>query len=301
MPNREAGVSATQVVPYGTLELALVEAWAAGGNYILALEPKYQEALLRGEDRATAAWRSLGQTARWLRQNVALFRQSLLPIVTVLVDQGEISAEIANLMYRQNVSPALEPAADPPKPDPLRRVVVVAAGIASPKPEIGARIVAHAEAGSSIIVDDPAEGAWWRKSGLKRVRSWEDRDLYTLGKGQVVAYKAPVSDPGELALDAADLVTQKRLPVRLWNCQGGIALASSAPNSGPISGRALLHIVKYSSPVDQPVLARIQGSFTRATVMRPEGPPFEVSVAKRGTGSEVALPQLGRVAVVVFR
>jgi hypothetical protein len=301
LPNREAGVSAERAISFGTLELALVEAWVAGGNYVLALEPRYREALLRGEEGASAAWRSLGQAAAWLRQHVALFRQQVLPIVTVLVDRGEISAEVANLMYRQNVSPALEPAADPPKPDPLRRLVLVAAGIASPKSEIGARILAHAEAGSIVVVDDPSEKAWWRRTGLKLARSWQDRDLYTLGKGQVVAYKEPISDPGELALDVVDLVTQKRRPVRLWNCQGGIAVATSAPNSGPISGRALLHIVNYSSPVNLPVLARIQGNFTRATVVRPDGPPLEVGVAKRGTGAEIALPRLGRVAVAVFR
>ena len=63
------------MVPFETLELALVEAWAAGGNYILALEPRYQDALLRGEERALTAWRSLGRTARWLREHASLFRQ----------------------------------------------------------------------------------------------------------------------------------------------------------------------------------------------------------------------------------
>ncbi len=278
-----------RAIPYGSLELALVEAWAAGGNCVLAPEPSYRGALLRGEERASAAWRSLGQTAGWLRQHVALFRQKALPIVTVLVDPGDTSAEVANLMYRQNVSPALEAASDPPNPDPSRREVLVAAGIAAPKPEIAERIRAHAQAGTSLVVDDPSEKAWWRTAGLKLARSWRDRDLFVLGKGQVLAYKEPISDPGELALDVIDLVTHKRRPVRLFNCQAGIALATSAPGSGPVTGRAVLHVVNYSSPVDVPVLAQIQGSFTRATILRPEAAPLEVPVARRGTASEVAL------------
>ena len=64
-----------RMIPFESLELALVEAWAAGGNYVLALEPKYREALLRGEQKAMTAWRSLGQTARWLREHASLFRQ----------------------------------------------------------------------------------------------------------------------------------------------------------------------------------------------------------------------------------
>ena len=34
-----------RVVPFDSLELALIEAWTAGGNYILAIEPTYREAL----------------------------------------------------------------------------------------------------------------------------------------------------------------------------------------------------------------------------------------------------------------
>jgi hypothetical protein len=300
LPNTTAGVSPDRVVPFETLELALAEAWAAGGNYILALEPRYGEALLRGEEKAMTAWRSLGQTARWLREHAGLFRQRALPIVTVLVDHEFASAEVANLMFRQSLSPALEPASHPPPPDPLRRTVLVAAGIAPPKPEIAARVLAHAQAGSIVVVDGTAASAWWRGGALELVKSQEDRDFYTLGKGQVVAYHE-VGDPGELALDVVDLVTQARRPTRLWNCRGGIALATSAPSSGPVSGRALLHVVNYSSPVDQPVLARIHGTFTGATVLRPEHPPVDVRVAKRGTNSEVAIPELARVAVVVFR
>ena len=300
LPNAAAGVKPDRVVPFGTLELALAEAWAAGGNYVLALEPRYRDALLSGDEKAMAAWRSLGQTARWLREHASLFRQPPLPTVTVLVDHGDASAEVANLMFRQCVSPALEPASNPPPPDPLRRLVVVAAGIDAPTPAIAARILDHARAGAIVVVDDLAEKAWWRLGALERVKSQEDRDFYALGKGQVVAYQQ-LGDPGELALDVVDLVTQAHRPTRLWNCPGGIALATSAPSSGPVSGRALLLVVNYSRPVDQPVLARIRGNFTGASVLRPEHPPVDVKVAKRGTNSEVAIPELARLAVVLFR
>ena len=73
-------------MPYDSLELALIEAWTAGGNYILAMEPHYREALLSNDPKATAAWKQLGKTARWLRENITLFRQPSFPIVTALVD-----------------------------------------------------------------------------------------------------------------------------------------------------------------------------------------------------------------------
>ena len=64
-----------RVVPYDSVELALIEAWVAGGNYILAMEPHYREALLQKEPKATSAWKQLGRTARWLQENIAMFRQ----------------------------------------------------------------------------------------------------------------------------------------------------------------------------------------------------------------------------------
>ena len=299
-PDTDAGVSADRMVPFESLELALAEAWVGGGNYVLALEPRYRDALLRGDQKATAAWRSLGRTTRWLRAHASLFRQPTLPGVTVLVDGGFVSTEVANLMYRQCVSPAFEPASGPPPPDPSRRRVVVAAGIDAPAAEVADRILAHASAGASVVVDDLGENAWWRRAGLTRTRVQEDREFYSLGAGQVVAYHQ-VDDPSELALDVLDLLTPGQRSARLWNSQGGVAMATTAPASGPVSGKALLHVVNYSRPADLPVLARIYGNYSGATLLRPEHEPLEVKVARRGVQSEVAIPEMARVAVVVFR
>jgi len=85
---------------------------------------------------------------------------------------------------------------------------------------------------------------------------------------------------------------------RLWGCPGGIARATEAPKS--VRGKAALHVVNYASPVRYPVLACMQGVYPKALMLSPEAPPQQLEVAKRGTATEVKLPQLGRLAVVVF-
>lgn len=300
LPDSDAGVREGRVIRFESLELALTEAWVAGGNYVISLGTRFRDALLKGAPDALAAWRGLGRTARWLRDNAALFRQPVLPIVTVLVDEGESAQEIANLSFRHNVSPALEAATNPPAPDPRRRLVLVAAGIDAPQGQARRRILAHAQAGAIVVADEPGDKAWWRMPGLKAVRSDPDRQFFSIGKGQVVAYKEPVTDPGDLALDLTDIVGQKRRPIRVWNCQAAVVLATLAPRAGPVTGAAALHVINYGQPVDLPVLARIQGNFTRATLLRPDAEPLRVRVARRGTSSEVAIPRLGRVATVVF-
>jgi len=136
-----------------SLELALIDAWAAGGNYVLTLTPEHRQELLSGKPEALAVWRRLGRTARWLRENAALFRQPTLPNITLLVERGDTTAELANLMYRQNASPRLVNAANPPAPDPLHCAVLVAAGIRSPSASVADRILAHAEAGATVVTD----------------------------------------------------------------------------------------------------------------------------------------------------
>ena len=299
LADESAGVKPEVLLPYDSLELALVEAWVNGGNYLLALEPRYHARLLCGEAKALDAWRQLGRTAHWLDKHVSLFRQATFPAITVLVEADAGLAEIANLLYRHNASPALASAANPPAPDPLRRLALVAVSIHPPGAGIRRRILSHAEAGTSLIVDAPGENAWWHDPQLKLVRSQEDRDFYSLGRGQVVAYREPVSDASEFAFDVIDIVTQKRRAARLWNAPTVIALATSCPQ-GANHGRALLHLINYGSALSSEMLAGIQGCYSRASLLRPEGAPLLLPTARRGTTTEVTIPELRRVAVVVF-
>ncbi len=299
LPDERAGVKPEGLLPYDSLELALVEAWVNGGNYVLSLEPRYHARLLGGEANALDAWRQLGRTARWLGEHASLFRQATFPTITGLVEPDAGLAEIANLLCRHNASPALASAADPPAPDPLHRLALVAVSIHPPGPAIRRRLLSHAEAGTALLVDAPGANAWWRDSRLKLVRSQEDRDFYSLGRGQVVAYHEPISDPGEFAFDVIDIVTQKRRAARLWNTEEVIARATSCPRDAN-GGRALLHLVNYGSRLGNEVLAGIQGNYSRASLLRPDGAPLSLPTAKRGTTTEVTIPELGRVGVLVL-
>ncbi len=299
LPDDKAGVKPDALLPYSSLELALVEAWVNGGNYLLSLEPRYHERLLGGEAKALEAWRQMGRTAQWLGKNASLFCQAAFPIITVLVEPDESQAEIVNLFYRHNASPALASAANPPAPDPSRRLALVAVSIHPPGPGIRRRLLSHAEAGTPLIVDAPGANAWWRDSRLKLVRKQEDRDFYSLGRGQVVAYHEPISDPGEFTFDVIDIVTQPRRAARLWNADEVIARATSCPR-GVNGGRALLHLVNYGSPREYEVLAGIQGNYSQASLLRPEGEPLSLPTTKRGTTTEVRVPELERVGVVVL-
>lgn len=282
--------------PFDSLELALIEAWTGGGNYILAMGPHYRESLQRKEPKAVAAWEQLGRTGRWLKEHIALFRQPSVPIVTALVEPGAATAEIANLLYRRNVSPALLPVTAPPEPDPQKRLALVAVNLKPPAPELVKRIFAHAEAGATVISAALPAQQWWKVAGLKPLRSEPDREYFSLGKGQLVAYKRPITDPSEFALDVIDIIGHKERAVRHWNAPAVIALATAAPQPG----ERLLHLINYGSSIDIDLQARVQGHFTKATLLRPDGPARTLTPAKRGTATEVQAPELKRLGVVIF-
>jgi hypothetical protein len=107
----------------------------------------------------------------------------------------------------------------------------------------------------------------------------------------VVAYRDAIADPSEFALDVIDVVTHRRRAARLWNAPAAIVTAT---------GKGLLHCVNYGSPARSEVQARIHGAFTRATLLRPDGPPADLKAARRGSTTEVMIPSLSRLAVVVF-
>ena len=169
----------------------LIEAWVAGGNYIMAMEPHYREALLKKDaegDRGVGAARAHGSVAEGEHRAVSA------ACVSDRDGAGRCwpgEREIANLLYRRNVSPALAPVTALPLPDPQKRLALVAANLKPPAPDVVKRILAHAEAGTTLIVATARHAAVVAVAGLKQVRSEQDREYYALGKGQVVAYQAP--------------------------------------------------------------------------------------------------------------
>ena len=282
-PGRPALLSAApppreRMVPFDSMELALVEARLWGGNCILEPDARLREATQAGDAKALEAWRALAAAARWLRENQAAFLGPAVPAVTVLVEPGEPTAEIANLLFRRNASPAVVAAL--PAPDPRSRKVLVAVEL---KNTDFRRLIPHAESGTIVVVN--------RRPTFSRQpdRVETDRDFYTIGRGRLVVYKGPVSDPSEFALDILDLVGQKQRTVRLWNAPAAVAR---------VTGGADLHLVNYGSRLDEEFPVRVQGHFARATLLRPERTAVELKPARRGTMTEVLLSGIRRAALV---
>jgi hypothetical protein len=218
-----------------------------------------------------------------------------LSTITVLLERGEATAEIAALMFRQSGSPELVSTERVPLPDAARRPVVVAAGISPPSPDLGRRLLSHAAAGASLVVDGGNASSWWKAPGLKAGRQFEDRGFYTLGAGRLLVYREPVMDPGDFALDVLDLAARRR-PVRLWDASAVIAMASRAGTGANLT----LRLVNYGSPTRGDIMAQVRGVYNTATLLRPDQPSVTLRTCRRGANTDVLVPGFRRLALVVL-
>lgn len=285
LANEKAGVREDVEIPFGTVELALVEARTAGGNFILDLPVRFRTRLLAADPKAIEAWTSLCRTAAWLKANAGLFGHPALPAITGLVEPGMPTREIANLLHRRGASPFLWNASTP-LPAGHAPLALVAAGLKQiPDPCFEA-----AAAGAILVIDQPAPAS------APVTKQESDRKFHSHGKGTIVAYNRRIIDPSEFAMDVIDLITHKRRSTRLWNAISAIPLATA----GARPGEALLHVINYGGSAREEVQAHIQGHFAKATLLSPERLPLPLKTARRGPSTEVFLPTLERFATVRF-
>ena len=213
-----------RVVPYDSLELALIEAWVAGGNYIMAMEPHYREVV--------AGQRSEGDRGlESTRPDRSLVAREDYDVPAAFVSNRHRAGRCRSGERgdRESSIPAERLSCSGPGDSHSLPCPAEAAGIGrcqlkAPDAEQVKKIMAHPEAGTTLVVATAPTQQWWKVAGLKHVRTERDRDFYTLGKGQVVAYKRPIADPSEFALDVIDVITHSKRAVRIWNAPAVIAL-----------------------------------------------------------------------------
>lgn len=296
-PDQEGGVSKDNLVPYDSLELAFAEAYASGGNFVLSVPGRYSEALAAGDKDALAAWRSFGETVRFLKTDSATFRRPRAAGIGVAAGTVEQSGEILNMLYRRNASPAVFAATAPQQLDPARFRAVVVGNVPRIPAAAQARFLAYAAAGGLLIAapGDAKEKPWWAVPAARKVKSDEDRDHYEYGKGRILAYRGPVDDPSEFALDVIDAVGVRTRDVRLWNAGSIVAVLNRLA-----AGSLALTLVNYGSPRTYEFPARLEGAFRKATLTEPGATaPRALKTAKRGTATEVVVDRVNRIAVIL--
>jgi len=297
-PDEAAGVKPDRLLPDHSLELSLIEAFAAGGNVVLHPPERYHVALLAGREETLAAWRRLGQTAAFLKQHAEWFRSPDGATVAVAAGTPEQSGEILNMLYRRNACPVVFSTAAPPALEPGRYRAVAVANVAAP-PEAGRqRILAYARAGG-LVMTAPAEEnspAWWSAPEARKTRSDLDRDWFALGKGTLIAYREPVLDPAEFALDVIDAVGVRVRDLRVLGADTVVGLLHRLAGGG-----LAVTLINCGARARDEFVVRVEGRYGKAAFHEPGvAAPRALKAARRTSGTEVTIERLARLAVVVL-
>ena len=171
---------------------------------------------------------------------------------------------------------------------------MVAAGVKTPDAATRTKLLAHARAGALLVVDAQGDKAWWRDAAMKPGKEQTDRKFYTLGKGSIVAYSEEVANPSEFALDVIDLVTYRNRPVRACGAGNVVYTASRR------GAESIATLMNYGRSKMYDVQVRIRGRYKSAVLHTPEGGPKTLEARGREAMTEVFLPEMGRMGVVVF-
>lgn len=292
---------------YESVEVALAEAYAAGGNVVLFIPEQYREALRRSNARAMQSWKSLGQTAAFLKEHAAIQRQdngARVGVLSASLDQAE---ELLNLAYRNNLAPVAIPPERLQEELATGRFRVIVAANLPLSPATTSQLMRFVSGGGNVLTapaPEEKERDWWSSGGTKKTRSEPEYDVYSVGKGTLYAYHEAIADVAEFSLDIREVAGLDNpqgkglhgLDFRVW--ETGTVLGALHRNPG----ETVLILTAYGGGREYDLLVGVRGRFASATVedVRGGGPQPVVLMPREGR-VELDLRGLRRLAILVLR
>lgn len=293
-PGKDSGLPPERSVPYSSVELAVAEARAAGGNWIISLPDLYREGLLKGDARATASWKRLGQTLEMLSGRWQAFDGPTLSTVAIIGHDWEQAYELLNMSYRNNLFPKVIPENLIGRLQGSGLRVVAAAGI-TPTREGQGQLLGFVRAGGTLVLA-PVETAgerWWSPTAAAKPPAERDQHWQKLGAGRVLVYLDPVIDPSEFALDLIDALGKKPRDLRIWNAPAVLGLVHHTDQK-----RSLLTLLNYGGTHRDIVMVRVAGSYVKAVLYRPGSEPAAVELRQRNGASDLTFQVVEGVALI---
>jgi len=304
-PDKEGGVPEKRSVPATSAEVALSDAYSAGGNVVLSLPVDYRHGLLAQDPRAFDAWKSLAALHSFVRAQRAVTDAPFAGHVAVLCGTIEQTGEILNLAFRRNLCPVAVPATAPPKFTTSRFDVVVAANVEI-TPPVAENLSQFAISGGAVMAAPVEEekSPWWTTRGWQHTSPEQDRDLYTTGKGILYGYHTPILDPGTFALDLKDLAGLRSQPeVGLKNFDLRILAADTVlgvlHRVSPTTIAAVL--TSYGRQPRHELLLSVRGRYRRGTLLEAgKAAASPLKLMPRTGRVEINLTLASRIAIVTL-
>ncbi|MBI4890317.1 MAG: hypothetical protein HY821_06805 [Acidobacteria bacterium] len=285
------------------VEVALAEAFAAGGGVLIEPPEMYRTGVAKGDGRAVAGWKRAAEIVKFAKAQQGVPRDaggSQMALVGGPLDEG--LEEILNLTFRNNLSPQLLP------PGKLalagRGLRIVALANRNPSTAETTELMRFVRGGGIVVWAPPAQGkaaAWW--GAAKKARTEAGRDLYAVGRGTLHVYREPVKDESEFAWDlkeisGTDTPTGRGLfglDLRVWYSNSVLGVLHGSGTE------RVAVLISYGRVVDQEFLIGMRGRFAGASSVQPGQAPQNLDLMKYEQRVEWNQTGLNRVAVITLK
>jgi hypothetical protein len=272
--------------------LAMADAFAHGGRWLVTLTPKLASDLAAKTDAAIDNWKTIAAALAFFHARRDW--HSLAPVCTVGVlssfagEDADHAGELLNLLARRGVGYRVLLRDRPAALEGLRAVVF--ADHAVPEPAQQRKLMAFVEAGGLLL----APANWPVKpaasAGLDTYRRFQ---LFRAGKGRLAVSTETVQDPYLVAGDAQLLLSHRHAPVKLFNA------GTLMWNYTRSDNRAVLHIVNYAMrSFGHPVSLALAHRYKSARIATLEGAPAALELHPAAGGVEIHLPRFGVYAAI---
>ncbi|MBS1854560.1 MAG: hypothetical protein JST11_04285 [Acidobacteria bacterium] len=268
------------VFPPASYELAVADAAAHGGRWILALD----SALASHITPDAPAWKRMMAAASFFAARRAWMEctpAATLGVVSDFSGPNEfMGQELLNLVARSGQQYRVVPKA---RPDFAGLRAILYADRDAPSPALRRQALAFVEAGGLLI----AAPVWGAAPGREVAADHPRFALRAHGKGRIALAHAEPDDPWMLANDSAVLVSHRYDLVRCFNSGSFGACYTVSPDRV----RTVVHVLFYADRGPSEAAIRIAGSFRTArisTIDRPDPQPVRAQFARDAV--EVHLP-----------
>ena len=273
--------------------LAVADAEAYGGKWIITLDADTRKGLLANSAEARETWQTIGKAIRFFRQHESgwsgLQPLARLGVVSNFEDENEfLGTEILNLAARRHLSYRI---LIPPRIDLKGLAAFVWVFQKAPEGEQLKTLRAFKSEGGTLIL--PASAAHLADGLASAGRSDTGYRLYTMGKGRIAVASETWDDPYAVATDAHRIMTRRHDVFRLWNAGASNALSSVA------GAHALTQVLNFTArPAGHPMSVWIAHRAKSARFMDLFGRSEMVAVTAKNDGSEVSLPPFSSYAAI---
>jgi hypothetical protein len=273
--------------------LAIADAEAYGGRWVVSLDGPTKKGLLSGEAQARETWKTITKALSFFREHHAAWADAgpvaKFGVMSDFAGENEfLGKEILNLSARRHLAYRI---LLPDSSDLTGLAGLLWIGQKAPQDQTLARVRSFVGGGGILVA--PVSAASVAAGSKPQGKHETGYQLYASGKGQIAVATDEWSDPYVVATDAHRIIGRRHDAFRLWN--------AAASNAYPVAkgDRTLGQVMNYTGrTIGHPISLWISRRAKSARFRDLFGRSEALSITERNGGTEVNLPPFSCYAAI---